>query len=73
MSDQSGYGTVSTDASNELLEFVEKFGSHDQQYAVLISTLIGFAKATNTGLVQLRADVNANWDHIPAPTIMLEN
>ena len=67
----TGYGYVSTDQSNELFAFLERFGSHDQQYAILLGTLIGFAKITSTDKDQVHADITANWSRIPAPELAM--
>ncbi len=67
------FARVSTDTQNELFQLLEKFGSHDQQYYVLLATLIAFAKATKTDLRQLQLDIRANYPRIGAPDVMLEH
>lgn len=67
------YGEVSTDNGNDLFCVLEKFGTHQQQYAVLLSTLIAFSKIMGDNVAQLHADISANYDHVPAPQIVREH
>lgn len=70
---KKGYGHVSTNAANEVFALVEKFGDRDKQYAVILSALIGFAKAMGEDRAQVLADVRANWLRVPAPQDVLEH
>lgn len=70
--DDVGYGNVSADISNDMWVFIERFGDHDLQYAILLSSMIGMAKVMNIDLNQVIADVAENYDHIPTPDILLE-
>lgn len=64
---------VNTDDGNDVFAFLERFGGHDRQYAVLLSTLISFSKIIGDDLPQLLADIRANYARVPAPSIVAEH
>lgn len=67
------YGRVSTESQNELLAFVERFGPHEVQYAMVLSTVIGMGKALGLDRNQIIADVRANWKNVPTPDVVREH
>lgn len=66
------YVAVDTDQTNEVRAFLRRYGDHDQQYAVLCSTLIGMGKAMGINLRQIKSDIHDNWSRVPAPSVVQE-
>lgn len=67
------YGSVHTSQLNNIFEFMEKFGDHEYQYALMLTALVGLAKAINHDDTQLHLDINVNWARVTPPDIFQNN